>query len=827
MFRFIKKIIWNKFTKFLFWFFVISFLIGSGLLAIWISNLTLPNLDNFNERRVAQATKIYDRTGEILLFDIYGDFKRTVVPLSEISEYVQKATIATEDKDFYNHNGIQVSAILRAVINNIKSGDLLGGQGGSTITQQIIKNALLTTDKKVSRKIKEWVLAPRLENKLSKDEILELYLNEVPYGGTIYGVEEASLGFFGKNAKDLNLLESAYIAALPQAPTFYSPYGNNRDELEKRKNFVLEQMHLVGYITKEEMDITKEQTINFQRQEKFNIKAPHFVMYVREQLEEEFGKSVIEEGGLKVITTLDWEMQQKADEVVKKYVFGDDKLKGIAERFDANNAALVVVDPNNGEILTMVGSRDYFDKEIDGNFNITTSNRQPGSAFKPFAYAQAFEIGYKPETVVFDVQTQFDDSCGIRGGQCYMPRNFDGNFRGPMSLRSSLARSMNIPAVKVLYLSGIRNVINLTKKMGITTLNDPKGNIFGLSLVLGGGEVKPVEMASAYGVFATEGLKYNKSSILKIEDSSGEIIYEREKQNPERVLSENTSRIISDILSDNSARAPTFGLNSTLHFANTDVAVKTGTTNDYRDAWVVGYTPKISVAAWAGNNDNSPMTNTLSSLVITPLWREFMFYLIEKGYTGDFTDYEDTNLDVKPIINGFWRGEKTEVLEDDNGNKQIVVKGGGEGIHSILHWVNKNDPLGPIPENPSNDPQYILWEQAVRNWVTAQNISEEVNVTDITELKKVGIEIINPIDGDFYFGEYPLVVVIRLNGGIELQSGNVYINKQKIGEIDKSTMSYTVIPDDEPVIVSDNELKVEVRDIRGNSYEDKIRFKVR
>lgn len=553
----------------------------AGSIAIWVATFEMPDLDNFAERKVVQSTKIFDRTGRVILFDVHGEVTRTVVTLDKINDYAEKASIAIEDSNFYNHNGVEPKAIFRAILTNLKDGNLFSGQGGSTITQQVLKNALLTSDKKISRKLKEWVLAPRLEAQLSKDQILEIYLNEIPYGGTVYGIQEASRRFFGKDAIDLTLAESAYLAALPQAPTYFSPYGKNLDALESRKNKVLNEMLKNDFISQEEYDSAMLEKVNFQKPENFGIKAPHFVFWVIEQLEEKYGAEAVEQGGLKVVTTLDWELQEKAEEIVKKHALEN------ATRYNAENASLVATDPKTGEVLVMVGSRDYFDEEIDGNFNIATTERQPGSAFKPFVYAEAFNKGYRPETVVFDVPTEFSTTCAS-GGNCYSPQNYDNVFRGPMSLRDALAQSVNIPAVKVLYLAGIQDSLNLAKKMGIETLTNV--DQYGLTLVLGGGEVRPLDMATAYGVFANDGIRAKTQGILTVQDRKGKEL-EKFEEEKERVLPEQTARLISSVLSDNTARTPAFGSSSYLNIPG--VAVKTGTTNDYRDAWIVGYTQKF------------------------------------------------------------------------------------------------------------------------------------------------------------------------------------------------------------------------------------------
>ncbi len=624
-------------------------LVGGGVLLLWISTLEIPDLAAFEQRQVLQSTKIYDRTGDVLLYDLHQDVRRTVIPYEDISRHIKNATVAIEDDRFFEHEGVRPLSILRAAITNLRGGDLFGGQGGSTITQQVIKNALLVQEKTITRKVKEAILALKLERQLSKEEILSHYLNESPYGGTIYGVEEASQAFFGKSAADVTLPEAAYLAALPQAPTYYSPYGQHVDVLEARKNRVLERMLANNFITEEQYTEARAAEIAFLPRSTSGIRAPHFVFYVREILAETYGDESLAERGLKVITTIDAELQAEAEEIVETHARSNE------ERFNAENAALVATDPRNGDILTMVGSRDYFDEFIDGNFNIALAERQPGSAFKPFVYAAAFRKGYTPETTVFDLKTQFSTACEPSNltseGECYSPVNYDDAFRGPMSLRNALAQSVNIPAVKVLYLTGIDAAIKLARDVGITGLDDR--DRYGLTLVLGGGEVRLLDMVSAYGTFANEGTRHKPNAILRVEDAGGNILEEAEPDG-QRVLDKQVALQISDVLSDNAARTPLYGSNSQLHFPGRDVAAKTGTTNDYRDAWVVGYTPTLAVGAWAGNNDNSSMAHRISGLIITPLWREFMDVALPTREQGTFEEPVATPKDIKPILRGLW-----------------------------------------------------------------------------------------------------------------------------------------------------------------------------
>lgn len=761
-----------------------------GFSLIWLSTIELPDLNNFENRVVSESTKIYDRTGKVVLFDVHGNVRRTVVPLDQISDYVKWATIAIEDQNFYTHHGVEPKAILRAILTNLKDGNLLTGQGGSTITQQVIKNALLTSDKKISRKVKEWVLAPRLEAKMTKDEILELYLNEIPYGGTVYGVQEASRRFFGKDAKDLTLVESAYIAALPQAPTYFSPYGNHKDELEKRKNKVLKEMHSLNFITQKEYDEAIKVKENFQKQEDYGIKAPHFVMYIRELLEKKYGADVVEKGGLKVITTLDWDLEKEAEEIVKKWATIN------KAKFDAENAALITIDPNTGQILTMVGSRDYFDEEIDGNFNIATASRQPGSSIKPIIYSELFNKGYRPETVVFDIPTEFSTTC-YSGGSCYNPQNYDDKFLGPISFRDALAQSRNVPAVKALYLAGIEDSLNLAKQMGLETLTNAKQ--YGLTLVLGGGEVRPLDMAAAYSVFAADGIKHPINGILMVEDNTGKKLEEFELKES-RVLPEQTARLISSILSDNVARTPGYGANSPLYFGDVDVAAKTGTTNDYRDTWIVGYTPNISVAAWAGNNDNrSILKNQTAGFVIAPMWNEFMQKAIAKYPSSSFIDPAPINPDSKPIIKGEW-------------NNPL-------GVHEILHWVDPSNPLGPPPSSPARDPQYILWEEPLRKWLSGES-------TETEKVSNSSFKIINPEKGKTYLKSSEIFVAASITDS-KIKSGEVFLNGTLIGELNPAEGIYSFIPEKESASKDGkNIIEVKIIDSNGVNYTDSVLFSV-
>lgn len=687
-------------------FILISF--GIILFAIfvgWVASLQLPDFNNFENRSIANSTKIYDRTGNIVLYNIHDNIRRTAIPIEEISPYIQKATIAIEDAHFYEHNGFRPTSFLRAVLVNLATGKYT--QGGSTIDQQVVKNALLTREKTIPRKLKEIILALKLDREVPKDTILQIYLNESPYGGTLYGVEEASLSFFNKHASEVTLTEAAYLAALPQAPTYYSPFGKHVDELEKRKNLVLERMYELGHITEEEKNTAQSEKVVFDRNESNNGKALHFVMYIREYLEQEYGDDLVENGGLKVITTVDYNIQKQLEEIVKEGALENTR------KFKATNAAAVAIDPRTGQILAMVGSRDFFDTQIPGQYNITVAERQPGSSFKPIVYAAAFQKGYTPETVLFDVPTEFSTLCdpygnpkaGVSASSCYMPDNFDNRFRGPISLRNALAQSLNVPAVKLLYLTGVKSAISLAQDMGLSTIQDP--DRYGLSLVLGGGEITLLELTNAYGVFANNGIYNPPQGILEVRDGDDTIL-EKFTRKEKEVLPESVTSSISSVLSDINAKIPAYGTDSPLYFGDRPVASKTGTTNDYRDVWVVGYTPSVVVGMWGGNNDNTPIDKKVAGLVLAPIWHKAMTAAIGTSSIEYFPE-PMPNTASKPILRGdYCTG----------------------GVRTILASVIKDNPDGPYPSNPANDSQYYNWETALQNWVARNGVSCYTPVPD-------------------------------------------------------------------------------------------------
>ena len=574
----------------------------------------LPDPNGINLRNVAESTKIFDRNGE-LLYDIFGEAKRTIIPFDEIPESIKNATIALEDKDFYSHGGVDFSRIVFSALMDVVT--FSKSQGASTITQQFIKNALLTNEKSFGRKIKEIVLAIQIERKFTKDEILSFYLNEVPYGNNAYGVQAAAQTYFGKNASEITLAESAYLAALPQAPTALSPYGPNRERLDGRKNIALQVMVEQGYITKEEKEIAVAEVVKFSPV-KNAIQAPHFALYIQDLLVQKYGEKTLQEGGLRVETTLDLSLQKIAEEEITK------QAEINATNWRAENAALVAIDPKTGQVLAWVGSKDYFNDEIDGQVNIPLRERQPGSSFKPYVYATAFKEGYSPSTMIMDVVTNF----GKFGGEEYTPLNYSLKVFGPVSMRKALAGSLNIPAVKTIILAGVSDSIKTARDMGITTLTDESR--YGPALVLGGGEVKLLDHVSAYGVFATGGIRNEPVTILRVINAEGKILEEYKEKSGQRVLDEQVAFLMNSVLSDNSARAFVFGAANHLTIGGRVVAAKTGTTQEYKDAWTIGYSPQLVAGVWVGNNDNTPMKpGSDGGVIAAPIWNAFMRRALE------------------------------------------------------------------------------------------------------------------------------------------------------------------------------------------------------
>lgn len=690
-------------------FFIIALgFIGGTAVVLWVSR-DLPDPNKLADRQVEQSTKIFDRTGEHLLYEIYQNQKRTVVNLDQIAPSAVQATIAIEDKTFYEHSGVKITSIIRAAFNNL-IGSHSGGGGASTLTQQLIKNTIIGNERSIFRKIKEAILALQLEKKYSKDEIIKMYLNDIPYGSTNYGIEAAAQSYFHKSAKDLTLPESATLAALIQAP---SRYLNDVNALRDRRDLVLRLMSEQNYITDAQKQEAQNQALRIYRNNGI-FDAPHFVLYVKKLLADQFGENVVDTGGLKVITTLDYDKQVMAEKIVKE---NGDKFAKTAK---ANNAALIAIDPKTSQVLTMVGSRDFNNEDIDGQFNVAVlGRRQPGSSFKPFVYTAAFEKGYTPDTVLYDVSTNFDS----RDGKVYTPKDYDGKERGLVTMRKALQGSLNIPAVKTMYLVGEQQTADFAKRFGYTTFTGD----YGLSLVLGGAEVSPLEHTDAYAALADGGTYHSTASILSVSDDKGNSLYEWTPDPGTEAVKPELAALISNVLSDNESRAYMFGLNSTLVLPDRPVAAKTGTTSDNKDAWTMGYVPSLAVGVWVGNTIPSPMLGG-GSLLAGTIWNRFMKAALASTTPEDFP-VPPPNDATKPVLRGSNGGL---ILPIDTATGKIAVSTTPENLiveksflppHDILFYVNKDDPRGPDPVDPTVDPQYAAWEMGVQNWAIHMNAS--------------------------------------------------------------------------------------------------------
>ncbi len=686
-----------------FWLFVwlamtILLLAGLSFFLIKIFPLLkeLPSPDELTagNERFSVATQIYDRNGD-KLYDLYDDERRVLVKLADLPTYVGQASVAIEDKKFYQHGGFDPMGILRALIVNKTRGEL--AQGGSTITQQLMKKAFLTGEKSYDRKIKEIVLAMITEARYSKDQILEMYLNYISYGGTAVGIGSAAETYFGKKATELTLAEASLLAGLPQAPSRYSPFASDTTAAKKRQAEVLKNMVELKFITQTQADEALAQELVY-AQKRIELKAPHFVFYIRDQLIEQFGKEKVFKGGLKVITTLDLPLQEATQATISSEITTLEKLK-------VGNGAALTIKPNTGEILAMVGSKDYYDEAHDGQVNVTLAPRQPGSSIKPLVYATAFEQkALNPASILLDVPTCFENI----GQPKYCPKNYNGGFNGPTTIRQALGSSLNIPAVKALRIIGLESFIDQAQKLGITTWENAKN--YGWSLSLGGGEVKMIDLAQAFGTIANEGVKVPLTGILKVEDYQGQVLYEaqieqREKlldkmqSEPElsfeetkngteitRVLQPEPAYLIADIMRDDKARWLGFGSRSELVIKGKEVAVKTGTTNDVRDNWTVGFTPKLLSIVWVGNTDGSPMNNRLVSGVTgaAPIWNKIMSLMLADQEVI-WSEKPETIEEAMVCWSGM-PPRKGDVQFDEEGNEVSSLLGCGEQ-RKDLYWI--------------------------------------------------------------------------------------------------------------------------------------------
>ena len=691
---------------------LVALVIIFPLLFFWYSR-DLPTPGQSVVSPYTDATRIYDREGD-LLYSVYQDENRTYVKLDEIPKFLQQGTIAIEDKDFYTNKGFSLLGYLR-VLKNVALGKRLAG--ASTISQQLVKNVLLTNERRISRKIKELILSIQVNNTYSKDQILEMYLNNIPYGGSAIGVEAAAQRYFGKKVKELNLAQSAFLAGLPQSPSVYSPFSGNTFYVG-RTEAVLKRMVEDDYITKEEAEkaLKEVKSFTFEKENLSGIKAPHFVMYVRELLADQFGENLVSTGGLQVTTSLDYEIQEKAEEIVKEEV---DKL----EDYNVGNGAAVVSDPKTGEILAMVGSKDYFDTENDGNYNVAISNtRQPGSSMKPIMYAAAFEKGYTPATLLMDTPTEFPTPESVNPS--YTPVNYDGEYRGPVQVRFALGNSLNIPAVKLLAMVGLQPVMQKAYEMGIENwkpTDEAMGNV-GLSLVLGGRELSLLNEVTAYGVFANGGIKQDPVTILKVTDNDGKVLYEYKETSGKKVLSEEVAYLISHILSDNNARIDAFGPNSYLNIPGRTVAVKTGTTNEKRDNWTIGYTPSFVVGVWVGNNDNSSMNQAIASGVTgaSPIWNKIMTAALKGEAVEEFEKPSNVvALEIDAFAGGLSHGGQPT-------RSEYFIKGTEPTSESPIYKAKDGKNYFVFQEDdPVSTDGRNRWQEGIDQWINEKHAGEE------------------------------------------------------------------------------------------------------
>ncbi len=690
----------------------------------------IPSPDDLTNRSQSASTKIYDRNGE-LLYDIYLNQNRTPIKLNEVPDYVKKATISIEDKEFYQHPGFSITGILRSAIDLVLHRQIEGG--GSTLTQQLVKNALLSGERTFTRKIKEFILAVQVERVYTKDQILEMYLNEIPYGGTAYGIEAASNLYFGKHASELTLGEAALLAGLPQLPSVYSPYGTNPELAKVRQKEVLRRMVEDKYITEEQSIDAERQALTYRTsQTELGFKAPHFVLYVKQKLIEQYGDKMVEQGGLRVTTTLDYKLQQDAEKIVKDEI---DKI-GSAK---VGNGATVVLDAKTGQILSMVGSKDYFGKSqpegcteavncvFEPNVNVATSQRQPGSATKPITYAKALEEGYTANYTLMDVKTKFP---GATSQSDYVPVNYDGQFRGPVQMRAALGNSYNIPAVKMLAIVGVKDVLDLGYRMGLGTWEPTNENVasVGLSLTLGGRVVRLLDLTSSFGVFANQGKQVDPISILKVTDAKGNTRFENPEPAERKVLEEGIAFIISDILADNGARSAAFGSNSVLNIRGKTVAVKTGTTDDKKDNWAIGYTPSRVVGAWVGNNDSTPLDPKIASGVTgaSPIWHKVMTAALKdlpnEPFTkpGNITQQEvDGLMTGKPHPGSPTRKEYFIGGTEPNGESPAYqrAKVCKQNIHRVANDGEDSEDKDVVVLKEDDPTGYNRWQEGINQWV--------------------------------------------------------------------------------------------------------------
>lgn len=808
-----------RIAKFLF----LSIILGS--LVIFISlplfAFNLPSPDKV-VRREGFSTKILDRNGEVL-YDIFADQKRTPVEWGDIPQHLKNATIAIEDKNFYKHKGFDPTGIFRAIFNIVVKRKL---QGGSTLTQQLVKNVLLTPERTLFRKIREFILAVQIERKYSKDEILRMYLNEAPYGGTAWGVEAAAETYFGKRVKDLNLIESAILAGLPQRPSVYSPYSAYPNAYKERTKQVLRRMREDGYIDESQEKEALQMLEEVKFQEKgANFKAPHFVQYVQRILEDRYGERVVEQGGLRVTTTLDLKLQEKAQEIVAE------EIKKV-ESLHITNGAAVVLNPQTGEILAMVGSKDFNDPNYDGQVNVTLSLRQPGSAIKPITYVTAFKKGYTPSTLIMDTPTEFP---GGEGRPPYKPVNYDGKFRGPVQVRYALGNSINIPAVKMLAMVGIEDVLETAYDLGINSLEPSKETLskVGLSLTLGGGEVRLLELTGAYAAFLNQGFRVDPIAILKVEDQKGRVLEEVKPKKVKRVLTPEQAYLIADILSDNEARSWVFGPNSLLNIPGRQVAVKTGTTNDKRDNWTIGGDTQILVGVWVGNNDNSEMKQVASGVTgASPIWRRILLEALKDkpivsfevpggivtaavDTVSGYAAHDGFPSRIEKFIDGTQPGEdpvhvKLKVCKTDGrlATPSDISTGNYEEREFFI--FKENDPT-------SKPGDVNRWQEGINAWLATQSDPRYHPPTEYCGTgNPVGLEFVSPSD---HASNLPnkFSIEVRADSISDIVLVEIYIDEAKARTFDTRPFKFDI-----DLTNGVHTLKAKARDSNGKEAEKTI-----
>ncbi len=837
---------------------LIGMVTGTLLVIIVLAVISreLPNPNQLLERSFELSTKIFDRNN-IPIFEVYGEKNRTLSRIEDISVHVQHATLAVEDAEFYMHQGYSLRGMARALVNTVTGKGL---QGGSTLTQQVIKNTLLSQERTISRKLKEFILSLQLENKYSKDQILQMYLNESPYGGQNYGIYTASKTYFNKEPKDLTLAESAYLAGLPQRPSYYSQFGTNPEAGIERKNTVLMLMHEKGwigadgnkyFINDEEYDAAIAQELQFQSSS-IPFKAPHFVFYVKQKLIELFGEEFVEQGGLQVKTSLDLALQDKFQDIVYDEV---EKAKNL----DVYNGGLVALDPKNGQILAMVGSKGYFLESepvgcisgitgensclFEPELNTTTSNRQPGSSIKPLTYATMLKEGYVSSYMFLDVPTKFP---GSSVDKPYVPENYDGIFRGVMSMRKSLANSLNIPAVKALKLAGLDNMIDFAEDLGISTFKDRQR--YGLALTLGGGETKLLEMTGAFSAFANKGRFYEPNPIIEVKNSRGDVLYSWRDEGGKKVMGEDIAFMISDILSDDGARSEAFGFGSLLNIPGYQVAVKTGTTDDKRDNYALGFTPSIAIGVWVGNNNNEKMNPYVASGITgaTPIWHRAMQTYLDEHFKDNKEKFIPPENVVKINVDaltgmqtydgndtrGEWFIKGTEPASVSDWYKRIeICKEDGKIANSSCKDADRTktetfiDIQAELPE----------WQMYVDKWISENYSGDDKYFPpkmqtclkfdddgDVEDDDEICVEIVNLNNGDRVPLDFRLSA--EVSSSKDVDRVNVYMDDRRMTEDNSAPYGYNF--ELSPSDIGRHKFKVSAKDEDGNKAEKEIELEV-